>query len=452
MIPETAGLRRCLGPVAVTGQAVATVGLTLTAVINIPAAAQGAGRGTWIAYAIALVAIVLVSETLVLFRHQPAQAGGIAGYVGVGLGPQAGSLASWALLLGYGAASQACLAFLGFYLTQLATHFGLPLLPAAALLLGGLTCLELARRDVQLSTTTMLLSEGISVLIVLGLCLVVLHHGGPAADLQALNPIGDSADQVRSGLMVAVLSFIGFESAANLGTEALRPELAVPRALRTAVFVAGGLFLFWAVVLTEGLAWLPAAQRTTLDPISLLADQLGQPGAGRWIELGALLCLFGSSLGSLTALGRVSFGLAELGVLPRWLANVHPRYGTPHLALLSLGLPLIGLGAWLVQRGMGAQSLYNLLGGFSVLGFLLVYGLVAVASLQGPLAGSSSRRRALVGAGSLVAVVAVAIGYLWSAIGHQNGLLLSFLALMGLGSALVARQRWSQRASQRQSG
>ena len=49
-------LNRCLGPVAVTAQAVATVGLTLTAVINIPAAARSAGHATWICYAFALVA------------------------------------------------------------------------------------------------------------------------------------------------------------------------------------------------------------------------------------------------------------------------------------------------------------------------------------------------------------------------------------------------------------
>jgi len=34
----TAGLRRCLGPLEVTAQAVGTMGLTLTAVINIPQA------------------------------------------------------------------------------------------------------------------------------------------------------------------------------------------------------------------------------------------------------------------------------------------------------------------------------------------------------------------------------------------------------------------------------
>ena len=54
------GLRRCLGPVAVTAQAVGTVGLTLTAVFNIPEAMRTAGAATWISYALALAVVVLV--------------------------------------------------------------------------------------------------------------------------------------------------------------------------------------------------------------------------------------------------------------------------------------------------------------------------------------------------------------------------------------------------------
>lgn len=86
---ERPGLRRCLGPLAVTAQAVGTVGLTLTAVINIPQVAAGAGLGTW------------------------------------------------TLLLGYGATLVACLAFLGFYLHHLLLHLGLVLARALCVLLGG---------------------------------------------------------------------------------------------------------------------------------------------------------------------------------------------------------------------------------------------------------------------------------------------------------------------------
>ena len=243
--------------------------------------------------------------------------------------------------------------------------------------------------------------------------------------------------------MVAVLSFMGFESAANLGQEALRQEQAFPRALRTAVLVAGGLFLFVAVVLSEGLGWLPAAQRTALDPISLLADQLGQTGSGRWIQFGTFLCLFGSSLGSLTAFGRLDLGLARQGVLPRRLDALHPRFQNPAPAMAGLGLPIIGFGAVLGQRGLPPETLYNLFGGVTVLSFLLVYGLVGLSCVRKPLTGCRPWPRVLTGACSLMAVLAVACGYLWGVIGQQNGLLISFAALIGIGAVLTARRRAS---------
>ena len=441
MPPQPNELRRSLGPMAIGAQAVGTVGLTLTAVINIPAAAAVAGRATWIAYAIALVAIALVSETLVLFRHQPAGAAGIAGYVEHGLGPRIGQLACWALLLGYGATLLACLAFLGFYIEALLRTLGLPLLPELSFLVGAVACWGMARRDVHVSTNTMLITETISALIVLGLCALVLRHGGTAADLTAINPLGDTATQVRSGLMIAVLSFIGFESAANLGGEALDPERAVPQALRTAVLVVGGLFLVWAMVLTEGLSWLPPAARLGLDPISTLADQLGRPGAGAWIRVGAFLCLFGSSLGCLTALTRVTYHLAEARVLPAALQVLHPRWRTPAAALNASLWPLVALGVALLHQRFSASRIYDLLGGFGVLAFLLVYGLVALAALGHPLPGVGTERRRGVAGAALAAVVAVGAGYISSLWSGQAALLLSFMALLGLGGVLVLRRR-----------
>ena len=435
--PAPAGLRRCLGPIDVTAQAVGTVGLTLTAVFNIPEAMRSAGNATWISYGLALVLVLLVAETLVLFRRLPACPTGIAGYVSAGLGARWGATASWALLLGYGATLVACLLFFGFFLEQLLRHLGWAAPPLLAYLIGGLGCLELARRDVQLSTRTMLLTETISALIVLALTALIVRHGWGAPDLRAINPLHDTAAEVRSGLMVAVLSFIGFESAANLGGEAIDAERVVPRAIRIAVLLAGGLFMVWGAFLPEGLAWLPATARQSLDPLSALAERMGIPGAGLWIKVGAVLCLFGTCLGALTALARLSYGLAEQRVLLASLARVHARYGTPVRALLAVGLPLVVGGALVVQRQLNISQIFGLFGGFAVLGFLLVYGLVALSSLQVNLPGSSRRRRLLVGGSCLLAVSAMAVAYVSGAVGQQNGMLLSFAALLALGALRV---------------
>lgn len=432
-------LRRCLGPVSVTSQAIGTVGLTLTAVFNIPEAMRTAGSATWISYALALVVVLLVGETLVLFRQLPGSPNGIAGYVRAGLGPLTGATASWALLLGYGATLLSCLVFFGFFLEQLALHLGLQAPRLLVYLIGALGCLELARRDVQLSTRTMMITESLSALIILSLTAAVVRLGWGAPDLAAINPLNDTAAQVRSGLMVAVLSFIGFESAANLGSEALQPERAVPHSIRTAVMIAGGLFVLWGVFLPEGLAWLPAAARQGLDPLSALADRLGIPGAGLWIKLGALLCLFGTNIGVLTALARLLFGLAEQQLVPAPLARVHPRFGTPSCALLTAGLPLVAGGALVVQLNLTINQIFGLFGGFTVLGFLLVYGLVALSSLRVSLPGNTRVRQLLVGGTALAAVSAMAVAYLSSTVGQQNEMLITFTGLLLIG---VLRAWW----------
>ncbi|MEY3751278.1 MAG: hypothetical protein RLZZ186_1697 [Cyanobacteriota bacterium] len=435
--PDPPGLRRCLGPLEVTAQAVGTVGLTLTAVFNIPEAMRTAGAATWISYGLALLVVLLVAETLVLFRRLPGSPGGIAAYVGAGLGARLGATASWTLLLGYGATLVACLLFFGFFLELLLRHLGWQVPQLLAYLLGGLGCLELTRRDVQLSTRTMLLTETISALIILALTLVILRHGWGAPDLRAINPLNDTTAQVRSGLMVAVLSFIGFESAANLGREAMDAERAVPRSIRTAVLLAGVLFMVWGAFLPEGLAWLPPAARQSLDPLSALAEAMGIPGAGLWIKVGAVLCLFGTCLGALTALARLGYGLAEQGLLPPPLARVHPRYGTPARALMAAGLPLLLVGALVVQRQLNISQIFGVFGGFAVLAFLLVYGLVALSSLRVHLPGNSRRRRLIVGGACLAAVGSMAVAYVSGVLGQQNGMLLTFAALLLLGAIRV---------------
>jgi hypothetical protein len=105
----------------------------------------------------------------------------------------------------------------------------------------------------------------------------------------------------------------------------------------------------------------------------------------------------------------------------------------PELALLSTGAPLLLGGALVVQHDLDVSQIFTLFGGFSVLGFLLVYGLVALASLRRPLPGNSRCRRWLVGGACLTAVTAMAAVYLSSVIGQQNGMLACFTGLLLVG-------------------
>jgi amino acid transporter len=125
------------------------------------------------------------------------------------------------------------------------------------------------------------------------------------------------------------------------------------------------------------------------------------------------------------------------------MAEVHPRFRTPACALTATTIPLILIGGTLELRGLTVNQLFDQLGGFAVLAFLLVYGMVAIGALTMTLPGIPRQRRWLVAGGCLVAVVAVALGYLSSVLGQQTPMLLSFVLLMLLGGGLVLRRHGS---------
>lgn len=436
-------LRRCLGSLSMMGQAVATMGLTITATINIPQAfASGAGRSTWQSYAIAMGVILLVAETLVLFRSGQTEANGIAGFVRAGLGRMSTSIASWGLLLGYAAIFVACSAFFSSFSVVLLKEIGVTIPTTMAFVSVGVLSLELARRDVKLSANTMLVVEGISVLLVVGLCAFILQSGG---SVQELISAGDDQGKWNSGLMLAVFSFIGFESAVNLGEEARDPARSVPFALRCSVISAGCMFLLWALVLVQGLAMLPVAASSGSEPLVALATSLGEAPAGSLIMLGATLSLFGSGLGSLTALGRVVYSLAGCGMLPVHLNRVHPTFKTPAIALVWSAVPLIVIGTGLVGSGRSAQSLYDGFGGFSVMAFLLVYGLVSASALIRQKDSVKRLHHCLVSGGCLAAIIGVFIRYTSGLSVTQPKLLASFAAAMAAGVILCWRAEHCKR-------
>ena len=97
------------------------------------------------------------------------------------------------------------------------------------------------------------------------------------------------------------------------------------------------------------------------------------PGAGTVAGCGALVTMAGTLFAILLIVPRLVFAMAEGGQLPRWLAVVHPRFGTPFAAvLLHTGI------AW----ALAVTS--NFLGALtaSTLTRLMLYALMAVSLLQ----------------------------------------------------------------------
>src|SRR6201998_3517948 len=152
------GLRReVLPPMETLAQSVSTLAPTTTPAATIPLVCALAGNGTWLAYVIATIAILLVAICVGRFARYTASPGSLYAYVSKILPRWMGATVAWSLLLAYVCTGSSVIG--GFY------HYGKLLLhdanggPGLAVFLAiAVTAISawIAYRDVEISARLML--------------------------------------------------------------------------------------------------------------------------------------------------------------------------------------------------------------------------------------------------------------------------------------------------------
>ena len=213
------GLRgEALSPMETLAQSVSTIAPTSTPAATIPLVAALAGNGTWLAYLLASVAILLVAWCISRFARYSASPGSLYTYAAMILPPWLGAVAAWSLLLAYIATGSSVIG--GFY------HYANLLLvevmgrafsgAALALIVTGVS-VWIAWRDVKISARLMLWIEALSLLVILVVVALVLVRHGLHLDPGQLHVTAVTGGGLRLGLVLALFSFVGFESATTLG-------------------------------------------------------------------------------------------------------------------------------------------------------------------------------------------------------------------------------------------
>src|SRR5690348_8258316 len=96
------GLRRdCLSFMEVVAQSVANIAPSATPALIVPVVFASAGHGSWIAYAFATIALLLVTYHINQFARRSASPGALYTFVAQGLGPTWGVISGWSLVIAY---------------------------------------------------------------------------------------------------------------------------------------------------------------------------------------------------------------------------------------------------------------------------------------------------------------------------------------------------------------
>jgi len=375
------GLRReVLSPMETLAQSVSTIAPTTTPVATIPLVCALAGNGTWFVYVLATIAVLLVAWCIGRFARYSSSPGSLYTYASMILPPWLGAITAWSLLLAYVATGSSVIG--GFYhyanlLLRDATGHG----TSAVLLALAVTGLSMwiAWRDVKISARLMLWIEAVSLLVILIVVVLVLIRNGPHLDTTQLHLRGVSGSGLRLGLVLALFSFVGFESATTLGAEARDPLKTIPRAVIQSSILAGAIFIVCAYA--EVLGFRAAGQDlgSSSAPMHVLANVGGVPVLGPLIDIGALVSLFAGTLACITAAARVLLLMAHNGIAHNSLTVTHARNETPGRAIVVTGIAAVLPVVVLAARQSSGLDVYGWMGSLATYGFIVAYALVSIA-------------------------------------------------------------------------
>jgi amino acid transporter len=369
-----------LGPLETLAQSVSAMAPSTSPSLTIPLVFALAGNATWFVYLLATGATLLVGFCVSRFARLSASPGSLYSYAADTLPPAFGVMAAWGLLLAYiatGASVAGGALYYGSVMCQGFFHWTPPTIPTLALicLAAGLT----AYRDVKLSAELMLWIEVISVSLILIVLAVLVFHFGLQLDLDQLRLKGVSISALGPALVLAMFSFVGFESATTLGGEAREPLKTIPRAVLQCAILAGVFFMLCSYSVVLGFRGEPSALSESTSPLHQLATKAGVSALGVAIDFGVAVAAFSCVLACTTAAARVLMRMARGGLLPHLLETTNQKHKTPGAAVTLSTILIFAMTLVLALAGTSGADMYDLLGSLSVFGFLTAYALVAAA-------------------------------------------------------------------------
>jgi ethanolamine permease len=264
------------------------------------------------------------------------------------------------------------------------------------------------------------------------------NHGWAGAAAPSMAMVGG----IFAAIPFAIWFFLAIEGAAMAAEEAKNPTHTIPRAyiagILTLVALAFGTMIFAGAVGD----WTVLANIN--DPLPQAMKIVVGANSG-WLHLLVwigVLGLIASLHGIIIGYSRQIFALARAGLLPRALAAIHPRWRTPHIAIVAGGA--VGIAAIYSDRfvTIAGQPLTASIVTMSALGAIVMY-IVSLLSLM------RLRRREpqlprpfrvpLYPLFPLIALAIAAVSLV--AIVYYNVAVATLFAILGVLGALVTRRR-----------
>lgn len=297
-------------------------------------AAKAAGSGLLIAVGIAALPMVLFAILYSFLSSALPKSGASYEWPRRFVHPAVGFLIAWLRILSNVGAIVVLAMVLVSYLSSVVP---LPLKPTMAAIITLVFLLNYLGVAVAARVQTLLM---LALLVALAL---FVWYGAPHVSAAVVGPLtarGWLAIATAVPLMISL--FLGIESAAEIGEEVQNAERTIPRGIALAILLTSVVYI--AISATAlgliGPARLAASKAPLLEAARVSMGALAAP-----VILSAAVVSILKTLNATTLVfSRAIFAMGRSGALPTMYGRIHPRFGTPHVALAACyAAALLGL-------------------------------------------------------------------------------------------------------------
>lgn len=179
-------------------------------------------------------------------------------------------------------------------------------------------------------------------------------------------------DGIMRAASIVFFAYIGFEAVSTAGQEAKDPKKDMPFGILGSLIVCTIIYMLVAAIMT---LLVPYTSLNVPDPVAVVVDAFGAQWGwlAKTIKVGAIIGLTSVVLVLMYGQTRIFYTMARDGLLPRIFSTVHPKYKTPWINTLLVGLLTASAAGFLDINLLGDATSVGTLAAFAIVCLSVIY-------------------------------------------------------------------------------
>ncbi len=179
-------------------------------------------------------------------------------------------------------------------------------------------------------------------------------------------------DGIMRAASIVFFAYIGFEAVSTAGQEARDPKRDMPFGIIGSLVVCTVIYMLVAAIMT---LLVPFGQLNVPDPVAVVVDNFGPTWSwlAKIIKIGAIIGLTSVVLVLMYAQTRIFYTMARDGLLPKVFARVHPKFQTPAVNTVLVGIITAVAAGFFDINVLGDMTSVGTLAAFAIVCLSVIY-------------------------------------------------------------------------------